>query len=434
MIAATFGGNEILMLIAILALLVLLILLAIAETAINRISLPKAEALDHELNSKSSAALLDLVREPEQFINPVLVTVTAAQTGQTFLVSLLVARLTDGWVGPLIAFVVNVIVLFVIAESMPKTWAVVRSERAALLSARPTRWLSHFPPLRFVARALIGITNVLLPGKGLKQGPFVSERELLGIVHAAAQDEVIEHEERELIESIIEFGDTVAREVMVPRPDIVFMRDDDTVAYALDKAIRHGFSRLPVRSAHEDEYDVVGVAYLKDLVRAEREGEGQMKVGDITRPVRYIPETKPLPTLMREMQADKAHMAMVVDEYGAIAGLVTLEDVLEELVGEIVDEYDREDTEVERLPDGTFLIDGRMSIDEVNDLIGADLPDEDWDTVAGFVFATLGHVPRTGEAVDFDGWRFAADLVEGRRIRRVRVTPIAAAGAPAEAG
>ncbi len=436
MIAVTFGGNEILMVVAILFLLVMLILLAVAETAINRITLPKAEALHHELATKSSGALLELVREPERFINPVLVTVTALQTGQTFLVSLLVARLTDGWVGPLIAFVVNVIVLFVVAESMPKTWAVLRSERAALLSARPTRWLARFRPLRFVAQGLIGITNVLLPGKGLKQGPFVSERELLGIVHAAAQDEVIEHEERELIESIIEFGDTVAREVMVPRPDIVFLRDDENVAFALDKAIQHGFSRLPVLSSSEDEDDVVGVAYTKDLVRAEREGGAEMKVGDITRPVRYIPETKPLPTLMREMQADKSHMAVVVDEYGGISGLVTLEDVLEELVGEIVDEYDREDTDVERLPDGSYLIDGGMSIDEVNQLSGADLPDEDWDTVAGFVFGSLGHVPRTGEAVDFDGWRFAADLVDGRRIRRVRVSPMpgAMAEAPAEAG
>jgi CBS domain containing-hemolysin-like protein len=192
-----------------------------------------------------------------------------------------------------------------------------------------------------------------------------------------------------------------------------------------------------VFSASEDEDDVVGVAYAKDLMRAERDGGGEMKVGDITRAVRYIPETKPLPTLMREMQADKAHMAIVVDEYGGIAGLVTLEDVLEELVGEIVDEYDREDTEVERLPDGTFLIDGGIGIDEVDELLGVDLPDEDWDTLAGFVLGSLGHVPRTGEAFEHGGWRFEADLVDGRRIRRVRVSPVepvVADDAPAEAG
>jgi putative hemolysin len=437
MIAVTLSTSDVLMLVAILVLLVVLIFLAIAETAINRISLPKAEAMHHEQGSKSSAALLELVRQPERFINPVLVTVTVLQTGQAFLTSLLAASITDSWIGPVVAFVLNVVVFFVLAEAMPKTWAVLSAERAALFTARLTRWLVSFPPLRFLTRGLIGVTNVLLPGKGLKQGPFVSERELLGIVHAAAEDEVIEHEERELIESIIEFGDTVAREVMVPRPDIVFLRDDDNIAYALDKAIHHGFSRLPVFSSSEDEDDVVGVAYTKDLVRAEREGGGEMKVGDITRAVRYIPETKSLPTLMREMQADKTHMVIVVDEYGGIAGLVTLEDVLEELVGEIVDEYDREDTDVERLPDGSYLIHGGMSVDEVNELLGAKLPNEDWDTVAGFVFGSLGHVPRTGEAFEFGGWRFEADLVDGRRIRRVRVTPVAAAvadDAPAEAG
>jgi CBS domain containing-hemolysin-like protein len=434
MLAAEFTGADALLLAVILLLLVLLALLAVAETAINRISLVKAEALSHD-GSRRARALLRLVEAPEKFLNPVLLMVNILQLASAYLSTILLDRLFGPW-GLLAGFVLNVGILFVFTEAVPKTWAVLHSEQGALATARPTLWLVKFWPLRVITQALIGFANWILPGRGLKQGPFVSERELLGIVHAAAEDEVIEHEERELIESIIEFGDTVAREVMVPRPDIVFLRADDTVAFALDKAIQHGFSRLPVFSAAEDEDDVVGVAYTKDLVRAEREGSAEMKVGDITRPVRFIPETKPLPTLMREMQADKAHMTVVVDEYGGIAGLVTLEDVLEELVGEIVDEYDREDTHVVQLDGGGYLIDGGMSIDEVNELLGAHLPDEDWDTVAGFVFDSLGHVPRTGEAVEYAGWRFEADLVDGRRIRRVKVSPLPSVvpEASAEAG
>ena len=166
-----------------------------------------------EQPSRTTHALLQLVSRPERFINPLLVMVTILQTAQAFLTTILADSLF-GAVGVLVAFVLNVVVFFVLAEALPKTWAVLHSDRAALAMARPTLALVSFPPLRLISNALIGLANVLMPGKGLKQGPFVSERELLGIVEAAAEDEVIEHEERELIESIIEFGDTLAREIM----------------------------------------------------------------------------------------------------------------------------------------------------------------------------------------------------------------------------
>ena len=356
-----------------------------------------------------------LASQPERFLNALLVTVTICQTAQAFLTSILAARLF-GTVGVIVAFILNVIVFFVLAEAVPKTYAVLHPERAALISTPITAALVRFPPLQLISRALIGLTNVILPGKGLKQGPFVSEQELLGIVEAAAEDEVIEHEERELIESIIEFGDTVAREVMVPRPDMVLIPHDATVSGALDIAIEHGFSRLPVMGAGEDE--VVGLGHAKDLMRAERDGRGDEPAAAVARPVRFVPENKPLNRLMREMQAEKFHLAIVLDEYGDIAGMVTLEDCLEELVGEIVDEFDREDREVVHLPDGTYVVDGGMSIGDLNDLLEIELPDEDWDTIAGFVFSTLGHVPVKGEAVESNGWRFAAEQLDGHRIRQ----------------
>lgn len=413
------SGAEIALIIAIVLMLFVLAVLAVAETALNRISRVKAQALVDSSGSRSSRALLRLVERPERFINPLLVTVTVLQMGQAVLVSQLAERWGSGWIFGLGVFFLNVVVFFIVSESMPKTWAVLHPERGGLATARFTNALVSFPPLRLVSRGLIWLTNVLLPGKGLKQGPFVSQQELLGIVEAAAADEVIEHEERELIESIIEFGDTVAREVMVPRPDMVIIPNDATVSGALDLAIQHGFSRLPVFGTADN--DVVGLAYTKDLIRDEREGRGHAPALDLARPVRFIPENKPVSHLMREMQAGKFHLAIVADEYGDIAGLITLEDCLEELVGEIVDEYDNEQAEVERLPNGDYLVSGGISIDELNDLLDGRLPSDDWDTLGGLIFNTLGHVPSTGDEIEFDGWRFTLEEVEGRRVRRVHI-------------
>jgi putative hemolysin len=414
-------GIDLALLVAILAILAVLIVLAIAETGLNRISRVKARAIADASYSRSAEALADLVEHPERFINPLLVTVTALQTAQAFLTTILADRLFGPW-GVFGAFILNVVVFFVLAESMPKTWAVLHTDRAGLATARLTSVLVSFPPLRLISRGLIGLTNVLLPGKGLKQGPFVSEQELLGILGAAAEDEVIEHEERELIESIIEFGDTVAREVMLPRPDMVIIPNDATVSSSLDLAIANGFSRLPVFGPGDD--DVIGLAYMKDLIRAEREDRGDLSVLDLVRPVRFIPENKPVSRLMREMQAGKFHLAIVADEYGDVVGLITLEDCLEELVGEIVDEYDTDTAQVQRLANGEVIVDGGMSIDEVNEVVGAELPDDDWDTVGGLVFSTLEHVPTVGEDVEFGGWHFTVEEVEGRRVRLVRIRPV----------
>jgi CBS domain containing-hemolysin-like protein len=420
-IAVQVTGGDLWMLIAILVLLAILGFLAMAETALSRMSRVKAQAMAEASGTRATRALARLASQPERFINALLVTITICQTGQAFLTSILADRLF-GTVGVLVAFALNVVVFFVLAEAVPKTYAILHPERAALISTRATSALVAFPPLQLISKGLIGLTNVILPGRGLKQGPFVSEQELLGIVEAAAEDEVIEREERELIESIIEFGDTVAREVMVPRPDMVTIPYDATVSGALDIAIEHGLSRLPVMGEGED--DVVGLGHAKDLMRAEREGKGGQPAASVARPTHFVPENKPLSLLMREMQAEKFHLVIVLDEYGDIAGVVSLEDILEELVGDIVDEFDREVREVVHLPDGSYLVDGGLSIDELNDLLEIKLPDEDWDTVAGYVFGTLGHVPERGEAVESNGWRFAADLVDGRRIRRVRVSVV----------
>jgi CBS domain containing-hemolysin-like protein len=418
-IADQLTGSDIVMLVAIFVLLLALIFFAVAEMGLSRMTKPKAAAMADK-GIRSGRSLQKLVGEPERWVNPLLLSVYACSALQATLTAIVAGNLFGAW-GVAVGVVLNVVVFFVFAEAVPKTYAVLYPERVALVTARPIWVLVSFPPLRFISRALIGLTNVIVRGKGLEQGPFVSEQELLGYVEAAAEDEVIEHEERELIESIIEFGDTVAREVMVPRPDMFTIDADLTVTEALDEAIAHGYSRLPVLAAEDDD-DVLGLAFTKDLMRTEREGGGARPVSELVRPARVIPENKAVSRLMREMQAEKFHLAIVADEYGAIAGLITLEDCLEELVGEIVDEYDDEDAEVQRLADGDYLVDGGMSISDLNDLLHLSLPDEDWDTVAGFLFGTLEHVPVPGESVTHDGWRFTAAEVEGRRIRQVKVT------------
>lgn len=419
MSAVTVSSVDLLMLVAIFVLLVVLVFLAVAEMGLSRMSKPRATSLA-EQGTKSGRSLKRLVDEPERWVNAVLLTVNTCQTVQSSLTAIVFGRMFGGW-GVVVGVVLNVLVFFVLAEAVPKTYAVLYPQRAALVSARPVSALVAFPPLQWASRALIGLTNVIVKGKGLEQGPFVSESELLGIVETAAEDEVIEEEERELIESIIEFGDTVAREVMVPRPDIVLIPSDATVSAGLDIALQHGFSRLPVISADDDD-DVLGLAFAKDLMRAERDGGGDQSVTGLLRAVRFVPENKPVNRLMREMQREKFHLALVADEYGALSGLITLEDCLEELVGEIHDEHDTEDAEVQHLPDGGYLVDGGMSIGDLNELLSIDIPDDDWDTLGGFLFGTLEHVPHVGEFVAHEGWRFTVKELEGRRIRQVAVT------------
>jgi CBS domain containing-hemolysin-like protein len=421
MIANQFTSTDIVLLLVVFALLLVLIFLAVAEMGLSRMTKPKAAMLA-DRGGKSGKALAKLVSHPERWVNPLLLTVNICQTVQATLTGFVAGRVF-GAAGLVVGVVLNVLVFFVLAEAVPKTYAVQYSERAALLTARPTLVLVSFPPLQWISRGLIGLTNVIVRGKGLERGPFVNEQELLGIVETAAEEGVVEEEERDLIESIIEFGDTVAREVMVPRPDVVVVSPELSVTAALDVAMEHGYSRLPVLTDDDDE-DVVGVAYTKDLMRAERQGAGGELVTGLVRPARFVPENKPVNRLMREMQAEKFHMALVVDEYGAIAGLITLEDCLEELVGEIVDEHDDEDVEVHALGGGQYSVDGGMGIGDLNDLLGTHVPDDDWDTVAGFLFNTLEHVPDVGESIEHDGWRFTATEVDGRRIRRVLVAVI----------
>jgi putative hemolysin len=394
--------------------------LAMAETSFVRINRIRAMTLQEE-GRRGAEKLLKLLEQPETALNLVLLLVLICQLTAATLVGVLVERKLGGY-GLLAGTAIEVIAFFVFAEVAPKTYAIQHTESAALRLSGLLWALTRIPPLRIISRVLIGVANVVLPGKGLKKGPYTTEEEIRTMADVAAEEEVIEREERRLIHSIFEFGDTVVREVMVPRPDMIGIEADAQVDEALEKAIGAGYSRLPAYGEGPD--DILGLVYLKDIVRRNREnGSGEAKLRELVRPAVFVPEQKKVAELLREMQQDKFHMAIVIDEYGGTAGLVTLEDLLEEIVGEIVDEYDVEAPKVERLPDGGVRVAGGTPIDEVNELLDVELPDTDWDTVGGLMFNLLGHVPVEGETVEFQALEFRAERVQGRRIVTVRITP-----------
>ena len=411
------------MLLVIVVLLFVLIFLSLAEMSMSQMTKPRAAALA-EKGAKSGKALVRLAAQPAMWVNPLLLLINVSQTVQATLTGI-VANSLFGPAGVAVGVTLNVVLFFVLAEAVPKTYALLNPIKGATITARPIAFIVRFWPLRMTSGLLIRLTNVIVKGKGLAQGPFIGEQEFLGIVEAAAQDSVIEHEERELIESVIEFGDTMVREIMVPRHDVVFLDDDMTVTLALDKAVVEGFSRLPVfRKDDDDVDDVVGIVYVKDLVIAERSGNGATILRDLVRTVEVVPETKLVADLMRGMQAKKFHMVIVADEYGTVTGLATLEDCLEELVGEIVDEHDEEDDSLRMLPNGDLLVDGSMPIGRLNDEISTKIPENEYDTIGGFIFGMLGRVPVIGDSVEHQGWKFSTEELDGRRVHKVRVSTI----------
>ena len=406
-------------------------LFALAETSLVRTSRVKAKALLDE-HRRGARQLVRLVEHPEQFLNPVLLLVLVCQLVSATLVGVIASAWLGAW-GVAVGTVFEVVVIFVLFEAVPKNWAVHNPERAALFSAPIVTALVRFLPVRAISAVLIGFANLLIGRRGAANvpAPRVTESELLAMADVAQAEDVIELEERTFIHSIIDFGDAVVREVMVPRLDMFTLDGSVTVHDALEKVLDAGRSRVPVHDGDVD--DVVGIAYAKDLMAVEHEGHGDELVRSHLRPAHFVPETKRLAALLREMQDAKFHMSIVVDEYGSVVGLVTLEDLIEELVGEIVDEFDVEEPVVETLPDGSVVVTARMAIDDVDDLLGTELPQEGWDTVGGLLLAVSGHVPVEGESVDVDGVRLVAERVQGRRISRVRIersAPSAAGGEP----
>lgn len=250
---------------------------------------------------------------------------------------------------------------------------------------------------------------------------FLSEDGLRLLINMGEGQGSIEEDEKQMIASIFEMGETVVREIMSPRTDIIALAVDTPLAEALDAIIRAGHSRIPIFENNVDR--IVGFLYAKDLLKCYRENQTDVLIRSILRPAYFVPESKKADELFHEMQSRRVHIAIVVDEYGGTAGLVTIEDLLEEIVGEIQDEYDKEPVPFQQIARDTYVFNARLDVDTVADLLGVDLPYADVDTLGGFIFAELGHVPETGETVTYAGWRFTVLSVESRRIRQVRAEP-----------
>ena len=434
--ASGFRSSDAILIVVIAILLAGSGVLAMAETSLVRMNRIKAKSLVDE-HKRGARQLARLVDNPARFLNPILLLVLICQLVSATLVGIVAEHLFGG-LGVLLGIVFEVVVIFVFFEAVPKNWAVQHSERAALVSAPIVSTLIRFPPIRWLSALLIGLANRIIGVSGEDQEgmhhSYITDSELKAMADVAHEENVIEKDERSFIHSIIDFGDTVAREVMTPRPDMVTVDADVTVRDALESALAAGYSRIPVEQDGID--DVIGIAYTKDLVRAERVGKAGQPVRDSMRPPKFIPESKEVSDLLREMQEEKFHLAIVVDEYGGTAGLITLEDLLEELVGDIVDEFDVEEPTVERCDDGSVLVSALYSVDDADELLGAELPRGTWDTVGGLMLDLVGRVPDPGDSVEVDGFRLTAVDVRGRRIGRVRIEPTGAPteGAGTEAG
>jgi CBS domain containing-hemolysin-like protein len=402
-------------LIGVFVLIAVVGVMAGSETAITRINRPRAYKLVEE-KRRGAQSLLRIVENVAPYLNVVLWVTLLATTGGTTLATILAARHLGSW-SEVVATTGMTLLLFIFAEVTPKTFAIQQTDRVALRVAPLVVALTRL--LGPVARILIKVANVIMPGKGLPQGPFVTEEEIRAMAEVASEEAVIEEEEADLIHSIFEFGDTLVREVMVPRPDIVAAPIESGATHVLDLMLRHGYSRIPVYRNTIDEIE--GVVYAKDLLRHLHAGKPEVPLDTIMREPYFVPETKKVSELLREMQQKRVHITIVLDEYGSVVGLATIEDLLEELVGEIADEYDREEPQIEPVDEDTFRVNGRLSIDDVNELLDVDLPHDEWDTVAGLMYGLLGSVPTQGETVTYDHLTFVAEKVQGRRIAKVLI-------------
>ena len=390
-------------------------LLSAAEAALGRLSRVRAQELREEGRAGSSS-LARIVGDSGAYLSVLAFVRVVAEAAAAVFITFAVTQVVDGLAARVVTAIgIMALVSFVIVGVSPRTLGRQHADTVALLAAPVVVWLRRV--LGPLARLLVAIGNAVTPGRGYRDGPFQSESELRDLVDLAGESALIEAEEREMIHSVFELGDTVAREVMVPRTDMVTIDGDRALKSAMSLFLRSGFSRIPVVGDGAD--DVLGLLYFKDVARrvnADPEA-GSLPVTSQMRPMHYVPESKPVDDLLREMQRDQSHFAMVVDEYGGTAGLVTIEDILEEIVGEIADEYDREAPGVEQLEDGTTRVPATMDIDDLADLFDVTIDEEEVDTVGGLIGKTIGRVPIVGSRCEVAGLALTAERMAGRRHR-----------------
>jgi CBS domain containing-hemolysin-like protein len=388
-------------------------LCASADTALLRVSRAGAKELATSVSEPSPPLQAVLAEVPKYIAVLLLVRVAAELTATIFVTAAFVSWFGLGWRPFLISGAIMTGLIYIVAGIVPRTlgrdYASGIAVRAASIMQPVVKYLGPFPAL------LLGLGQLSGRGPQPDSGPSGEEEDLRGLVDLLERRRVIEPGERKMIHSVFELGDTIAREVMVPRTDMIFVQSGKSLRQALSLALRSGFSRIPVIGDNVD--DIVGFAYLKDLARRVQDNGNSADdpVEELMRPPYLIPESKPVDEVLREMQARQVHVAVVIDEYGGTAGLVTIEDILEEIVGEIADEYDREAPRIEELPDGSVRVHVRLPVDDVEELFGVRFDIEDVETVGGLLAAELGRVPIPGATATARGLTFLAEAGQGRR-------------------
>ena len=394
-------------------------LLAAVDAALGVLS--RADIAELATHHRAKRSLQAIAADIGAHLNAVNFMRVFSEALAAVLVTLTFAEVLDEWWWVLLASVVVVTgISFVLVGSSPRSVGRAHAKGIVAFSALIVRALRVL--LGPLASGLVALGNRVTPGRPKTAVTFSSEEQLLSMVDEATELEVLEEDDRELIHSVFEWGDTVVREVMVPRTDMITIDQDDTIDAALDTFFRTGVSRIPVIGRDTDE--VLGVLYLRDVARVRHEQalEGASRsVVDLARPATFVPESKKADDTLRQMQLESTHLAMVVDEYGGIAGLVTLEDLIEELVGDISDEYDREVPDVVELSEGVYRVSARLPIDELGDLFDLELEDDDVDTAGGLLTKALGRLPVPGSSATVAGLVLTAERTEGRRKRLVTV-------------
>lgn len=413
-----FDGTAWLQLSVLIVSLVFCATASAAETALTSISRIKLKNLVEE-GDKKAIEIEHLLTQPNVFLSTILVVNSVAVIVASSMATVLALRYSLTF-GELISTVLISLVVLIFCEITPKTAAVqnpLRWARRLVGLVRGIAWLLH--PIVWSLSAITNFLVRLVGGEVKHRGPFVTEEELRLLVTVGEEEGVLEEDETEMIHSIFEFADTTVREVMVPRIDMVTLESHATVDEAVNLALEGGFSRIPV---YEETIDnIVGVLYTKDMLKQLRDGHNKQSIRDLVRSASFVPATKKLDDLLREIRQKRVHMVIVVDEYGAVAGLVTIEDLVEEIVGDIQDEYDREEILYERINEHEYIVNAKISIYEFNELMDMHLEDQDYETLAGFLYAQLDKIPVVGDTTTFENVKFTVEATRGRRITKVRV-------------
>ena len=405
------------MIILAIFLLILAGFLAGSEAALNSVSRIAVEAIA-ERSARRASLVGKIIKDPARYLNVVLLVRKAAELTATVIVAeFFISEMENNVLAGVYAVILMVVLSYVVVGVGPRTLA-KQNPMKWIVPASYASWILA-KILGPVTVILIALGNAITPGKGFRKGPFSNEAELRDLVDQAHESGLVEESEHEMIHSVFELGDTIVRELMIPRTEMVWIEGSKNLRQALSLFLRSGYSRIPV--AGEDIDSIIGIAYIKDVVRRVHDhpkSESSETIAEHVREASFVPESKNAAELLREMQRNQIHLAIVVDEYGGTAGIITIEDILEEIVGEIADEYDDSGEEFTFVDESSARISSRMHIEDLADKLQIEIEEsDDIDTIGGYMAKELGRVPIPGSRIEISGWSFTAERPQGRRHR-----------------